>query len=185
MSSDFSPKAGLAFRSLVGLVVVAVLKISFTLSFVSLIYAGAFAQHVNQGIALALCGAAVMPIVAALLSGKRGVVCAAQDIPALLISGVVVTWATGLPNTLPDHRCALRPLNALYRIGFVSGWLLQVWVSRTLHPLFCHRRLSGFDRRTSCAGLFVNDGENAGFNLDSTRAGKRQRAAHHCAVDRV
>ena len=94
-----SPTVTGALRSVIGLIVVAVLKISFTISFVSLIYAGAFAQHLNQGLALALCGVAIMPVVAALISSKKGIVCAPQDIPALLVSGVVVSWATNAPTS--------------------------------------------------------------------------------------
>lgn len=125
-----------ALRAVIGLIVVAVLKISFTISFVSLIYAGAFAQHLNQGLALALCGAAIMPVVAALLSSKRGIVCGPQDIPALLISGVVVSWAANLPTTTSDSLfptiaalCALSTVVTglvLYGVGtFKLGFLAR------------------------------------------------------------
>ena len=89
-------RTGSSIKATIGALVLAVLAVTFAISFASIIYSGPLAPHLSKGIGIALLGHVTMPVVAAFMSSYRGVVIHAQDVPAVLLAIAAASVASAM-----------------------------------------------------------------------------------------
>ncbi len=80
----------------VALVVLAVLSVSFVISFAALVYTGPLSGDLSKGIGFALLGAIAMPVIVSTLGSFRGAIAQPQDVPAVLLAGAAGGIAAAL-----------------------------------------------------------------------------------------
>src|SRR4029453_11819322 len=80
-----------ALASLTAGLVIGVIEVVFAASFAALIFGGALAVHLSDGVGLNLGAAAILLAILAWTAGRRGVIGSVQDGPAV---GIAVTAAS-------------------------------------------------------------------------------------------
>lgn len=117
-------------RRAIALGLIAVLAVSFAISFAALVYSGPLAEYVSAGIGLAILGIVAMPVIAGLMSSYRGMQCHEQDIPAVLIAGAALSAATALAaeshEVLPTIVTLVGAATLVTGLGLYAGGRLRL-----------------------------------------------------------
>lgn len=127
-----------ALRAGVGAVVVAILSVTFAISFATIVFSGPLSAFLSSGIALGLLGSITLPLVATAFCSYRGVVCHPQDVPAVLLAlgaaAIAGEMAARPPEQLFATVVALLVTAALttglslylagrFRLGFIARFI--------------------------------------------------------------
>ncbi|MBE9639345.1 SulP family inorganic anion transporter [Salipiger mangrovisoli] len=138
--------AGIAFA------VLAVLSVSFVISFAALVYSGPLAGQLGKGIGLALLGAVGLPLVVSLRGSFRGTIAQPQDVPALLLAGA----AGGISAALGPGETAFATVATLTGVSSLSAaaalYLAGRWRLGTLARYLPYPVIGGF---LSATGLLL------------------------------
>ncbi|WP_245696033.1 SulP family inorganic anion transporter [Alloyangia pacifica] len=101
----------------VALVVLAVLSVSFVISFAALVYTGPLSDQLGKGIGLALLGAIAMPVIVSTLGSFRGAIAQPQDVPAVLLAGA----AGGIAGVLGTGEAAFATVATLTALSSLAA----------------------------------------------------------------
>lgn len=125
-----APGLSLMLRKAVALGLLAVLAVSFAISFAALVYSGPLVDHVSVGIGLAILGIVAMPLIAGMTSSYRGMQCHVQDFPSVLIAGAALTAATTLAaeshEVLPTIVALVGATTLVTGLGLYAGGRLRL-----------------------------------------------------------
>jgi hypothetical protein len=94
-SGELTPQAALSGLT-IGLLVGA-LEVALVISFAALVFAGPLADHLGNGIAMALLGATIGISVVGMLTSLPGTVAGSQDAPAAVLAAMTATIVSRMP----------------------------------------------------------------------------------------